>query len=216
MPRKKNAPLGSGAGGAVVGLAANRSRHGFFWRPTGAESPGDDHPVQVRYLFPLAQKERFPVRSNSAVGSPVSRLLFLGRPSAVVGFVVPAIVYSVDGVLRSRSSAHVGKKGGEFIPPRTNGNPSSPVEIEIRVPFVSASCEHGGPASVFCALAHLPAVGFSVPPIAVLDVAVEFGRLVSSHAHLLAGARGQGQGRARTLSCPAHYAGMTAECQGAA
>lgn len=60
-------------------------------------------------------------RQHSSVAS-ISVLLYIRCPFAVVGFVVPFTVFSLDGVLPPRTLAHVCKEILEILPPVANGN----------------------------------------------------------------------------------------------
>ena len=83
------------------------------------------------------------MRVQGLVNRAMVRLLFLTRgPSAVAGFIVPVIVYPVDG-LAFRPFAHVGEKVYEGLPTLADRDSLAPVVFVIQVVATSKHAHPG-------------------------------------------------------------------------
>lgn len=98
---------------------------------------------------PLRQREGLAVMGHEMIISPVILLFFLSRPTAIARFVITAVLSAINGVLGSRSFAHVSKKVFKRVKPTlADGNTASAVVVETIVLRAGASANHAVPAFV--------------------------------------------------------------------
>src|SRR5690606_10035571 len=115
-------------------------------------------------------------------------------PTAVSWLVIPVVIYAIDGVLRRRPRAHVGKKCFEAIPPPvTDANAAPTVVFVACYSGVLAPGLHRGPSIVF--RSSLPVNPAGAMPLSagwsflcyVVRVSVLSHALVVHGAHALGG-----------------------------
>lgn len=58
----------------------------------------------------LGQRRADTERFNPECGPTIARLLLDRGPAAIAGFVIPVVVYALDGIIRPRGFPHVGEK----------------------------------------------------------------------------------------------------------
>lgn len=100
---------------------------------------------------------------SARIFSP-SVLLSAGKPAAVPRRIPKIWIDPVDGVVKSRSFAHVFQEVQEVLPPLADLYPSSSVGRVGRVSGVIASSEHGSPALIRRSLGPAVLVGGRVLP----------------------------------------------------
>lgn len=94
---------------------------------------------------PIADQQPFAIELKKTIGSFVSRLGFDVSPTHIAGFVIAAVV---DSINRKATGArpHVIGKRLEGLPPFVaNGNTARPVHVELGVIRVMASLNHACP-----------------------------------------------------------------------
>lgn len=117
----------------------------FYW-------PSLEPEVQIArrdsYLFsPISQCVGFAIKCYQSHGTPIDRLLFAGRPFAIVGRVIAVIVLSIYSHAFG-AFPHVGQEQLEGLPSLANRYSPSAVIGEVRQCGITASRSHPLPCVV--------------------------------------------------------------------
>jgi hypothetical protein len=82
---------------------------------------------------------------------PIPVLLRVCRPLAVVGFIIPVHLDTIDRVSGGRLAAHVGQKVLVTVEPSVADlNAAAAVTLEFGGAWVEATLDHASPATIFC------------------------------------------------------------------
>ena len=101
--------------------------------------------------------------------SPILRLFFSCRPSAIVRFVVAKVIYAFNGIFRRRLWSHILEELFKAVPPaRTHCYATASITVKVRSIMVKTSLFHASPGSVFrshvsfAAMPSFPVLGYYV------------------------------------------------------
>lgn len=139
--------MGSGLLPSSIGFATQRQprkvahqglRQHFFGRPSCVISAKQRVDMDVQTLRPLHSGQRQSVMRNANVGLPVVRLLFTGRPAAILGAVGAVIVNAIQRVA-GWAFAHIGHKVFKSVPSLADVNSALPIAVKRRITRVVAS-----------------------------------------------------------------------------
>ncbi len=120
----------------------------LFVGPSIADTPRDGGLLYAKVLSPIGHCLPLSIQLHESVVALVSRLLFVGTPSAVSRLVVAVVA---DAVKRKTAwlRAHVRQEVLENLPSLANPDSASAVSLEVVVLGIAASSLHPGP-SVVC------------------------------------------------------------------
>lgn len=121
--------------------------HNLFKSPSLLDSPGDRAVHKIHLCAPFSHRLAGPSVREHAVVSPISGLLKIISPVAVIGLVVGAIVASLKG-FPFGLFAHVFQKIGKALPSFAEPYSAPSVVAVVAVIWVCAASFHPGPAVI--------------------------------------------------------------------
>ncbi len=109
--------------------------------------------AQAGASSPLPYGQRFSVVDDASILSRVGDLLFVCRPSAIIGRIRPVIILAIQRAI-GWARAHVGQEVIEGLPALAKRNPSTAIAGVTFYGRIHASGLHSGPYSVSARAAH--------------------------------------------------------------
>lgn len=133
---------------AGLPLPTNWDSQGLVYDPSPLEAGGQRMRLDAVFLSPGGQALRASVVCDATVLSGIALLVCGGRPTTILGAVVPIVVDAINRVT-SRAGSHVCKEVREYAPAVAYCNSSPPIASVVRVVWVVAAAPHGLPCLVF-------------------------------------------------------------------
>ena len=125
---------------------------GSLMRPATGNSIADGPIVHIKALRPLSNCQGFAVHGESLITALIVRLLFTGRPAAIIGLIIAVVILSIDLAVRWTRS-HVRIEGFETVTPAlTHRDASTTIILVSRCLRIEATVLRMCPRSIFAAL----------------------------------------------------------------
>lgn len=121
---------------------------GLFWRGASVQAHSYSCGLKVKEARPFDEVSGFPVDGQQMTVRPVSGLLLLGRPPAILGRVTAIVVDPINGVTRRGALSHIRQKTSVIAPLIAHDDAAAAVISEILTARIGAALEHAGPYPV--------------------------------------------------------------------
>lgn len=99
----------------------------------------------MNFSTPINKKLSFTIEGKPNTTAPISRLLFLRRPIAVLRSVTQIIISALNRVRLTRTFAHVSKEIFKVFPTLANSNSATTVFRIMRIGRIGTSAKHLAP-----------------------------------------------------------------------